>query len=296
MTRRLLSAFSAVLVLLAPAMAQEGGLEARVDAYFANLVEHPQELRALMQDQGPMTDALWAVTERTYIPVFADPAFVPYVVRRMPEYLALGLTEEATLVAFAGLGDAGFLGASRLPPKKMEAFFRSISDLLDWLRESSPEFCATMGVFAGAPAGTPAAEDFAPFVQLVTTALSTPDQARDAGFVRFVELFAEAALAEVRGFPEARSLTPGPALAASAEAYRTAFIERMSRPETAGLQLAFDQRLGVDQMSPAVLCDAIGLVFDTLWDLPPDQRGTMLLAVLLASTDPEGFQSIMGGY
>lgn len=289
-------AMSGGLALSTPAAAQDaGGTEARVAAYFANLVQHPGDLRALMEANGPMPDALWAVTEQAYVPVFTDPAFVPYVVRRMPEYLAIGLTEDQALEAFAGLADAGFLGATRLPQKKTEAFVLSIIGMIEWLRDSSPEFCATLGAFAGAPSGTPATEDAAPFIQAVTAALTTMDEDGDREISRFVTLHAESALAEIRGYPEARSLMPGPALAEAAEAYRSAFVTRISNAEANGVRLAYDERLDIGEMSPTVLCDAITLMFETMWDLPPDQRGTMLLAFLLASTDPQAFQSIMGG-
>jgi len=289
----LLSAMGGVLAMLAPAMAQEAGMEARIEAYYANLVANPQELRALMEDAGPMPDGLWAVTERSYLPILADPAFVPYVVRRMPEFLAMGLTEEVALAAFAGLGDTGFLGADRLPPKKMETFFRSTIDLIDWLRDSNPEFCATMGAFVAAPTGTPDEDDLAPFLRLIATAVASFDGERVAALFRFVELVAEASLAEIRAYPEPRRLTPGPALASTAESYRAAFMARMS--EAVGVQRAFDDRLNVDEMTPAVLCDTIILVFDAMWDLPPDQRETMLLAMLLAGTDPQAFEALMSG-
>lgn len=271
-------------------------MEARVDAYFANLLQNPEEFRALMEAYGPMPDALWDATERSYLPVLADPAFVPYVVRRMPEFLAMGLTEEQALISFAGLADTAFPGASRLSQKKTESFVRSIVDVLDWLRENSPQFCASMGIFAAAGDAGPGEEELAPFIQMVTTAMSTLDPERDAALFRFVALYAEAALAEIRGFPEARPLAPGPALAEAADAYRTAFTERMSTPGAEGVLRAFEERRGMEEMAAADICVAMALVFEALWDLPPDLRGTMLLAVLLAMSDPTGFDSIMGAY
>lgn len=281
--------------------------EARVVAYFANLVQNPDELRAINETfGGPVSDAFWSIQTRHVLPILGERAYAAYVARRLPSLVSPDATEEALLRDFAMLGDVWALGLARLSPKRTATYYALALESIRWLRQTDADACATAPSYNVSPGDPGHGLLFATMSPERAAALREANQVQTAFLEanldwvdRYFHLVAAAAWAEANATPAVRSLEDDVSARTALSAFNVARMNRLLSLPGADEAFGAIQAAAVTgtdllaNVSVEFQCEMAIADLEVALELPVRQREIVILAFATTVADPARVQRMM---